>query len=86
MIVPRAFAVALFAAAERHVRLDAEDRLDTYPLGSFVEVDRPEHVAVIGQRDRRHPLRVRGTDHIVEAIGPVQQAVLSVQVEMDERH
>jgi hypothetical protein len=39
---------------------------------------------VVGQGDRRHARLGDGLDHVVEAIGPVEEAELAMEMEMDE--
>lgn len=65
----------------RHADLAAQDRLQPFVAAGVVEVDRAEHVAVVGQGQRRHP-ELRGLlDQLVDVAGPVEQAVLGVEVE-----
>src|SRR5262249_50185196 len=49
-----------------------------------VEVDRPEEVAVVGERDRGEPELLRRVDQLVELGGAVEEAVLRMDVQMDE--
>ena len=90
---------ALEAAARGHVELAADDRRDGGLLAGRVEVDGAEEVAVIGEgegreaelggpRDEPHvhffpALAGRALD-LLELSGAVQQAVLRVDVEVDE--
>jgi len=67
----------LFAAARGHVRLDADDRLDLGLLAGFIKFNRAEHVAVVGQRRRRHVALLRRVDEIFDAARAVQQAVVN---------
>ena len=53
-------------------------------LAVQVEVDRPEQVAVVGNGHGRHLHLPGGVKQVLEPDGPVQQAVLGVQMEMDE--
>ena len=66
------------AGAVRDVHLAADDRLDPRPFHGVVELDGPEHVAVVGDGARRHaelrhPFRER-----VGPAGAVEKGVFSV--------
>ena len=76
---------ALVEPAPRgHVDLAAEDGRNTPVAAGVVERHRPEHVAVIGDGQRLHA-EPRGLVHEgVDLAGPVEEAVLGVQVEVDE--
>src|SRR5262245_15852050 len=67
-----------------HVHLAAEDGRDALLLAGFVVLDRAEHVAVVGERDRAHAQRLRSGDEIFDPERTVEQRVLRVDVEMDE--
>ncbi len=73
------------AAAGREVELAADDRLDAGRLPPGVELDRAEEVAVVGHGDRRHLQLDRPLEEGVELVRPVEEAVLGVEVEVDER-
>ena len=75
---------ALLAAARRDVELAADDRLDAGLLGRQVEIDRAEQIPVVGQRDRREAQLLRLLDELLELGGAVEQAVLGVNVQVDE--
>ena len=49
-----------------------------------VEGDGPEHVAVVGDGHRLHAEAHALLDQLVDAAGAVEQAVLGVQVQVDE--
>ena len=49
-----------------------------------VEIDRAEEVAVVGERDGREPELLGLLDELLELGGAVEQAVLGVDVQMDE--
>ena len=68
----------------RDVGLAAEDQLDAVRLGLGVEVDRAEHVAVIGDRDGVHPELLHLGEQVLHADRAVEQAVLRVQMEVGE--
>jgi hypothetical protein len=75
---------AILARAGRDVRLHPEDRLDPRLLRLLVELDRPEQVAVVGERERGHAELGRALDHRVDLARAVEQAVVGVPVEVDE--
>ncbi len=54
------------------------------PPDLAVELDRSEHVAVIGQRQRRHAGVLGGRSHVGDPVGAVEEAVLAVEMEVDE--
>ena len=78
--------VPLFVAAiaRRDVDLAAEDRIDAALARLVVEDDRREHVAVLGDRQRRHLQLDRLVEQFVDAAGAVEQRELGVQVKVDE--
>ncbi len=76
---------AVVAIAGRDIGLAAEDQLDVVRLRLGVEVDRPEHVAVVGDRDGVHPELADLREQVFDADRPVEQAVLRVKMEMTER-
>ena len=84
---------AIEPGAGRHVRLDPHDRLDPGLPRRLVEAERPEHGAVVRDRNRRHPVASRLAEYggrvgvragRLDARGPVEQGVLRVRMEMDE--
>ena len=68
----------------RHVRLDAEDRLDVLLPAGLVEGDGAEQVAVVGQRYRVHAEPGDAVDQGAHPVAAVEQRVLRVEVEVDE--
>ena len=72
------------AAARRDIRLAPDDRLQPLLLRGLVELDGTVHVAMIGHGHRRHLACMRFVDNIGNTAGPVEQAVLGVQVKMDK--
>ena len=70
--------------ARRDVDLAAEDRIDAALPRLIVEHDRREHVAVLGDRHRRHLQLHRAVEQLLDPARAVEQRVLAVQVEMDE--
>ena len=80
--VPRQLPVGVLLRGD--VGLDPEDRLDARLARLLVELDRPEHVAVVGQGHGGHLRLDRRGDHVVEAVGAVEEAELAVEVQVDE--
>ena len=81
------------AGARGNVGLDPDDRLDPRRPGCRIEPQRAEHRAVVGHRERRHPMgerfaedrgRARVGLRRLDPRGAVQQRVLGVGVQMDE--
>ena len=73
------------AAAGGDVRLQAEDRLDVGGLGLAEELDGAVEVAVVGDRQGGHPQRLGPPDQGRDLAGAVEQAVVAVAVQVDER-
>ncbi len=68
------------AVAGRHVHFTSENRVDAPLARLIVKDDRREHVAVLGNGERRH-LELDGTVHqLLDAAGAVEERVLGVQV------
>jgi hypothetical protein len=72
------------ARAGRDVGLHAEDRLDAGRPPRFVELQRAEHPAVVGDGDRGHPGLGGFLEERLDAGGPVEQRELRVRVEVHE--
>ncbi len=83
-LVAAVLGASLFSASGRDVELAAEDRLDAGLLGRVVEVDRAEEVAVIRERDGRELQLLGLVDQLLELGGTVEQAVLGMNVQVDE--
>ena len=67
------------------IDLAPDDGLHLCLLRRLIKLDRPEEVAVVGQGDGRHPELRRLADELIHPDRPVQQRVLAVDMEMDER-
>ena len=79
-----ASARALKTGSFSQVYLAADQRLQAVRLRLEVEVDRAEEVAVVGEGQRLHA-ETRGAVHQpVDPAGAVQQAVVAVDMEVDE--
>ena len=72
------------AAAGGEVGLVPDDRLDAGLLALAVELDRPVQVAVVGDGAGGHAQRLGLGDQLGDAVGPVEQAVVGVAVEVRE--
>src|SRR5258708_34504544 len=77
---------AIGALARREVHLASDDRLDARGFRLLIELDRAEHVAMVGHRDRFHPRRLGVFDQRPDFVRAVEEAVLRVDVKMDETH
>ena len=77
---------AIAAFAGREIGLASDDGLDAGGLGLGEEFDRAEHIAVIGHRDRGHAGLLRVFDQRTDLVGAVEQAVLGMNVKMNETH
>ena len=77
--------VAVEAAATGDVRLDADDRLDAGGLRGRVEVDRAIERPVVGEGEGGHLEGLRAGDEVAQPRHPVEQAVFTVRVQVDER-
>ena len=78
-------ALRLLAPVVRDVDLAAEQRLDAVLAAFPVELDRARERAVVGESDGRHLQLGRAGGERGDAARPVEDRVLGVDVEMDER-
>src|SRR5881628_370587 len=78
-------ALTLVAVAEGEVRLEAEDGPDLARPG-LEELPRPVQVAVVGDRERVHAQRLDPVEQVGDPVGAVEEGVLAVGVEVNERH
>ena len=76
--------VAVGAVAGGDVGLVADDRLDTHGGRLAVQLDGSVKVAVVGQSDRVHTELLDVPDQLGDAAGAVQEAVVTVAVEVDK--
>ena len=83
-LVAAVLRAAFLAVARRDVELAAEDRLDLGLFRREVEIDAPEEVAVVGERERLEAEVLRLLDELLELRGAVEQAVLGVDVQVNE--
>ena len=84
IVDPTAARRALAASLVRHVRLGADDRLDTLGTTFLEELEDPVHVAVVGDSERRLAVGHCLGDEIVEARRAVEHRELGVDVEVGE--
>ena len=77
-------AVLHMTASGSHVGFTSDDRFDAGVLGLAVELDRAEHIAVIGHGHGRLPERFDLLDERIDLICAVKQTVLGMEMEMDE--
>ena len=70
--------------ARRDVDLAAENRVDAALARLIVKDDRREHVAVLGDRERRHLQLDRAVEQLLDPAGAVEERILGVQVQVDE--
>jgi hypothetical protein len=83
-VVDLRLAVASQARAEREVDLAAEDGFDAGFVRRPVELDRPVHVAVVGQCEGGHLEFLGARDELVDLGRAIQEGVFGVGVQVDE--
>ena len=74
------------ARAVGDVHLAADDRLHLLLLHGVVELDRAEHVAVVGDGAGRHAQLGDALRQLFGPAGTVEEGVFGVEVEVSERH
>ena len=85
VVHPAAAARALQPGIVGHVRLGAQNGLDSLCFAGLVERQNPVHVAVIGNAERRLAIcRCRG-HHLIYPGGTIEHGVLGVHVQVGER-
>ena len=67
------------------VDLAPDDGLDSLGFAGLVEIDCAVHDAVVGHGDGVHAQFFGAQDERLDVAGPVEQAVLGMEVEMNER-
>ena len=77
-------AVFLEAGGFDEVELAADDGLDALGLGGVVELDRAVEIAVVGKGEGGHAEFHGPVHEPVDAAGAIEEAVVAVDVEMDE--
>jgi hypothetical protein len=78
-------ALLLGAPVVGDVHLAADERLDAVLARLAVELDRAREAPVVGERDRRHLELGRTGRELGDAARPVEDRVLGVDVEVNER-
>ena len=68
----------------RDISLDAEDRFDAGLFGLGIEVDRAIEIAMIGHGNGIHAKVLDPGNQPIDPVGTVEQAVLSVQMKVNE--
>ena len=76
------FGVATISRGKAH--LTAEDRFDVGGLTRADQLHRPEHVAVVGERDRRHAHLGDVLGELRNPNGPIEHRELAVHVQVNE--
>ena len=66
------------------VEFAPDEGLDPLALGHRVKINRAEQIAVVGQGQGAHAELARPLGQLVDPAGPVQQAVVRMDMEMDE--
>src|SRR5213592_1592024 len=79
-------ALTLVAVAEGEVRLEAEDGPDLPRPGLGIELPRPVQVAVVGDGEGVHAQRLDPIEQFGDPVGAVEERVLAMGVEVNERH
>ncbi len=82
-IALRRFA-AIVPASLGDIHFAADDRFHAARLGRVVERFRRKQIAVIGDGDRRHLPARRFIDNLFEVARSIQQAVIRVQMQVNE--
>jgi len=85
VIVREAAVLLRMATAQRHVRFASDDGLDADVLRFTIEVDRTEHVAMIGNRDGRLAKLFDLSNQRFDLIGAVEETELGMQMQVNER-
>ncbi len=67
-----------------HINFDADNGFDAGLGRFFIKLDRAEHGAVIGDGHRMHAELGGPLQKVVDANGPIQQAVLGVDMEVNK--
>jgi hypothetical protein len=84
VVVGQLAAVLVQSATGSHVGLAADDRFHPGVFRFAIELDRAEHVAMIGDGDGRLTERFDLLDQRIDLIRSVKKAELGVQVKVNE--
>ena len=74
----------VFAPRGLHPHISANQGLDAFGLGRLVKLDGTKQIVQIGDGQRGLAIIGCGLDHIVNAVGPVDDGKLGVQAQMDK--
>ncbi len=75
---------AVEPAAGSDVELASQNRFDTGGAPLAIELQRAEHIAMIGETNRRHAVRFGRREQLCRAIGTVEQGILRMQMQVHE--
>jgi hypothetical protein len=78
--------VVLLDGTGCHVGLQPDDRLNPRLGGGVVELDHPEHGAMVGDGDGGHVHLVCTLNQLVDVAETIKQGVFGVNVKMDKCH
>ena len=76
----RPAATSILPITGRDVGLHPDDRLEASLASLLLELPRPKHAPVIGQRESRHFELQRSADQVAEPIGSVQEGVFRMSM------
>jgi hypothetical protein len=71
-------------APRSHVDFTTNDGFDPMVNGLLIKFDRPEHVPVVCEGDRSHVILLRQGKDIFESDGPIQKAILAMDMKVNE--
>ena len=77
-------ALLVKTASRRHIDLAAENRFDSLFDRRIVKLFYPEHIAVVGNRERRHTQRLGPFDQGFDRRSPVEDRILRMYVKMNK--
>jgi len=84
ILVPGALGLLCVSVIDNQVNFAARQRFNTLFAGHLVKIDKPEKVAVIGDRQGLHPELHCAVHQPVYSASPVQQAVIGMNVQVDK--
>ena len=80
------FGVAILHPPRGHVGLHPDDRLNPCLGGRVVEIDHPEHRAVVGDRHSRHVQFLDAFHQLLDIREAIKQRIFGVDVQVSEGH
>jgi len=84
IVVGKPAVLLRMAASERHIGFAPDDGFDSRIFGFAIELDRAEHVAMVGHGHGRLTERLDLLHERLDLIRAVEEAELGMQMEMDE--